>query len=412
MRIEAQRRNEVGKSLNGDEIALFFAGKPPTSTADTSYKMRSNKTFYYLTSLSCEGYILAVKPVGNGTESILFIEEPVYDKEKWVGKKLTKEDAKEISGVEKVMYLQDFEPFMAKIFLSGNTKKLMLDLDRLRYEDEVRPIEFFARDIRLKYPQIEIGSISPLIAQMRLIKSEDEIEKMRKAIDMTDEGIRAIYEKATAGVYQYELEAEFAYQIRRRGADGNSFETIVASGSDGVILHYVENNKQINDGDLVLLDLGAQYKEYAADISRTFPVNGKFTERQKEYYNLVLKAQMDVMKIMKPGTKFSAMNEEAKRSLAESLIKMGKIQKEEEVSKYYYHGVGHYLGLDVHDVGERDTTLQAGMVITCEPGIYVADENIGIRIEDDILITEDGNEVLSAKLPKTVEEIEKLLSQK
>ena len=213
-------------------------------------------------------------------------------------------------------------------------------------------------------------------------------------------------------MYEYQAESVFNYTITNNGADGNAFDTIAASGENAVILHHIENDSKVKKDNLILMDLGAQYNQYASDISRTLPVSGKFTERQKELYNIVLNTQKEVIKIMIPGTPFSKMNEIAKEFFAKELINLGLIQNEEEVAKYYYHGVGHYMGLDTHDLGSREVDLQPGMVITCEPGLYIAEENIGIRIEDDILITEKGNEVLSKAIIKEVDDIERFMSNR
>jgi Xaa-Pro aminopeptidase len=233
---------------------------------------------------------------------------------------------------------------------------------------------------------------------------------MQKAIDITRDGLKDIMKVLEPGVFEYQLESTFTHSIKMNGADRNSFPTIAASGGDGVILHYVENDKKIEDNVLVLLDLGAQYKEYAADISRTYPSNGKFSSRQKEIYDIVLKAQAATIEIMKPGAKFSVLNETCKKVLTEELTSIGLIKTEEELSKYYYHGVSHFLGLDVHDLGDRDIVLEEGMVLTVEPGLYIAEEQIGIRIEDDILITKDGNRNLSIDIVKTTEDIESFMA--
>lgn len=406
-----KRRSRLLNELEVGDIAVLFAGKAPKSTADSQYKLRTNKSFYYLTGLSSEGYVLALQRKRTEMREILFIEKPNYDIEKWVGRMLTIEQAKEKSGADEVMYLDQFENWLNGEIVTGEAGRVLVDADRYRANEPLSDVQIFARDIRDKYAGLQIGSVHTNIAEMRLYKSPAEIELMRKAIELTKVGILGIIDQTAPGKGENEIEAEFAYHIRKGGAQRTSFDTIAAGGGNAAILHYVDNNQKLVDGDLLLLDLGAQYAEYAADISRTIPVNGRYTDRQREYYNLVLKAQRDVMDIIKPGTHFSQMQETAIKSISESLIKMGKIEDPKDVSKYYYHGVGHYLGLDVHDVGSRDRILKPGMVITCEPGIYVADEGLGIRIEDDILITEDGHENLSADIPKSIEEIEKLMNK-
>ncbi len=410
MSIYVKRLEKLAKTLKKGETAIVFAGLAPESTADSSYRLRTNKNFFYLTGLKCEDYKVAVSCTEKGVKIRLFIEKPNYDVEKWVGRKLTKEQAKEISGIEDIDYTENFTAWLSGMIYSGDTEAVMLDIARYRYNDRERLEEEFAKSITGKYPHVRIGNISNVLASMRVIKEKHEIDQMREAINLTDIGVRRLYEVAEPGMMEYELEAEFAYQLARRG-EKNSFETIAASGENGVILHYVSNDNMLKDGTLVLMDLGSEYKEYAADISRTFPVNGKFTERQRQIYDIVLKAQADVIKVMKPGTKFEELNKTCKKSLLASLKKIGLVKNEEELAKYYYHGVSHYLGLDVHDVGPRDTELKAGMVLTVEPGLYIAEENIGIRIEDDVLITKSGNEVLSNMIPKDPDEIEAIMAE-
>ncbi|WP_291636688.1 M24 family metallopeptidase [Clostridium sp.] len=214
-----------------------------------------------------------------------------------------------------------------------------------------------------------------------------------------------------AGMREYELEAYFDFTLKSNGVTDFAFHTIAACGKNAIILHYDQNNSELEDGKLVLFDLGAQYKYYNADITRTFPVNRKFTERQKQVYNVVLRAQEAVRAIARPGILFSVLNETAKKVLAAGCIELGLINEASELSKYYFHGVSHYLGLDAHDVGSRDMKLKTGIIFTNEPGLYIEEENIGIRIEDDILITEDGCENLSKQIIKTVEEIEEFMEK-
>lgn len=410
MSIYVKRLEKFAKSLKKGETAILFAGRSPESTADSTYKLRTNKSFFYFTGLSCEDYKVAVSVTDKGTEIRIFIEKPNYDIEKWVGRKLTKEQVTEISGIGIVDYTENFNQWLHGQIQSGKIDRLMLDIARYRWDDRVRLEEEFAHTVQTKYPQVQIGSVATIIADMRVIKDKHEIEQMRKAIEITNIGIRRLYEICEPGMMEYELEAEFLYQLKKRG-EKNSFETIAASGDNGVILHYVTNDCVLEDGRLVLMDLGSEYREYAADISRTFPVNGKFTERQRQIYEIVLKAQEDVLKVMKPGTMFSELNRTCRESLLKSLKKIGLAKTDEELSKYYFHGVGHYLGLDVHDVGARDIALKEGMVITLEPGLYIAEEGIGIRIEDDILITKNGNENLSIDIPKLPDELEAIMAE-
>ena len=236
---------------------------------------------------------------------------------------------------------------------------------------------------------------------------------MRKAISITIEGVKELMKNSKEGIREYELEAYFDFVCKKNGVKDFAFKTIAAAGKNATILHYVTNDSKLKDGDLILFDLGAQYKYYNGDISRTFPINGKFTERQKEVYNSVLYVNQRIIEEMKPGVKFLELNSLAKSLIAKECIKLGLIENEKDVDKYYYHSIGHSLGLDTHDVElrNRDVILEAGMVYTVEPGIYIEEEGIGIRIEDDILITEDGNEVLTKDMIKTIDEIEEFMKK-
>ncbi len=405
---EAHRAQLEGFLEVGD-MAILFSGKAPKSTADAHYSFLPNKNFYYFTGCTQEHFIVAMVKTSKGLEATLFIEKPDYEIEKWIGRKLTSEAAEKLSGIHDVQYLEGFVSWVSKTVYNGKVERLFLDLEKMNWDESDSPASVFAGDFAKRYPFVNVKSLHYILCELRVLKSDEEVELVKKAIEITHIGIDALMKTIKPELYEYQLEATFQYQIRMNGAERCSFETIAASGGDGVILHYVENSKQIKDGDLVLLDLGAQYQQYAADISRTFPVNGKFTDRQKQIYNIVLKAQNTVIEAMKPGIPFEELNKVCQRTLTDELKKIGLIKEDSELSKYYYHGVSHYLGLDVHDIGSRNGLLKEGMILTVEPGLYIAEENIGIRIEDDVLITEKGNEVLSKQIPKTVEEIEAIM---
>ena len=405
---EAHRAQLEGFLEVGD-MAILFSGKAPKSTADSHYSFLPNKNFYYFTGCTQEHFIIAMVKTIKGLEATLFIEKPDYDIEKWIGRKLTREAAESISGIRDIQYLDGFVSWVSRTVYNGKVERLFLDLEKMNWDERDSPASVFAHDFTKRYPFVTVKSLHYILCELRVLKSDEEVSLVKKAIDITSIGIQEIMKALKNELYEYQLEATFQYHIRMNGAERCSFETIAASGSDGVILHYVENSKKLKDGDLVLLDLGAQYQQYAADISRTIPVNGKFTDRQKQIYNIVLKAQSAVIDAMKPGIPFEELNKVCQRTLTDELKKIGLIKEDSELSKYYYHGVSHYLGLDVHDIGSRNGLLKEGMILTVEPGLYIAEENIGIRIEDDILITENGNEILSSHIPKTVEEIEAIM---
>jgi len=404
------RKNLLDK-LEENSITLMFAGEAPYKSADETYAFTPNRNFYYLTGIDREKMILMLVKRNGKVEETLFIEKNDPVMARWVGEKMPEAEAKEISGIEDIKFVEEFEDTFGSILDRAKIDNLCLDLERQQFNISMNTSQRFAKVVIERYPYLTIKNIFHEIASLRLIKSKEEIELIRVAIDITDKGIKALMENSKAGMREYELEAYFDFTLKSNGVTDYAFHTIAAGGKNATILHYHENNSELEDGKLVLFDLGAQYKYYNADISRTFPVNGKFTERQKQVYNVVLRAQEAVTAIAKPGIMFSVLNETAKKVLAEGCIELGLIKEASELSKYYFHGVSHYLGLDTHDVGSRDIELKPGMVFTNEPGLYIEEENIGIRIEDDLLITEDGCENLSKQIIKTVEEIEEFMAK-
>ncbi|MFE6137145.1 aminopeptidase P family protein [Bacillus sp. NPDC057893] len=408
----AQNRERLVNTLPDESITILFAGQSPHMSADAHYKFVPNRNFYYLTGIDEPNIIFVLKKFGNSVEETLFIEKSDPVLEKWVGKTVSKEEAEQISGIKKVVYIESFEKTMTNTLFAENVKHVYLDLERREWKGtETKPLAF-AKHVREQYPHITIGNVYPDICELRVFKTEEEIEKIKEAIVVTQEGIYNVLKQAKAGIMEYELEAHFDFTLKSSGIKYHAFDTILASGKNATVLHYEDNDAQIQSGDLVLLDLGAQKDYYNADISYTFPASGTFSSRQKQIYNIVLKALKETTELIKPGLKFAALNEHTKKVLAEECKAIGLIQEDEELSKYYYHGVSHFLGLDTHDVGTyKDRVLEAGMVITIEPGLYIEEESIGIRIEDDILVTKDGYENLSKDIIRSVEEIEEFMSE-
>ncbi|HFK1744963.1 aminopeptidase P family protein [Bacillus cereus] len=407
----AQNRERLANTLPEGSITILFAGQAPHMSADAHYKFVSNRNFYYLTGIDEPNVIFMLKKVGSSVEETLFIEKADPVMEKWVGKTVSNEEAEKISGIKKVIYLDSFEKTMSNILFTENAKHLYLDIERRDWNGTETKTLAFAKHVREKYPHVTIGNVYPNICELRVFKTEEEIEIIKEAIAITKDGIYNVLKHAKAGMMEYELEAQFDFTLKSSGIKYHAFNTILASGKNATVLHYEDNDAQIQNGDLVLLDLGAQKDYYNADISYTFPANGTFSSRQKQIYNIVLKALKETTEIIKPGLKFAALNEHTKKVLAEECKAIGLIQEDEELSKYYYHGVSHFLGLDTHDVGTyKDRVLEEGMVITIEPGLYIEGESIGIRIEDDILVTKDGYENLSKDIIREVEEIEEFMS--
>lgn len=406
-----RNRNRLKVLLPDESLTILFAGKAPQKSADEDYAFVPNRNFYYLTGINEPNVILMMKKNGQTFEETLFIEKADPVMEKWVGKTVSKEEAENISGIKDIKYVDSFESFVAGNFFTNQAKQVCLDLERRGWSGAPTSTFLFAKHIREHYPHVTISNIYPEICDLRVFKTTEEIQKIKESIEITKEGIYNVLKNAKPGMMEYQLEAHFDFTLKYNGVRDYAFKTITASGKNATVLHYEHNNAQTKDGDLVLLDLGAQKDYYSSDISYTFPVNGKFTDRQKVLYNIVLKALKETTAMIKPGLPYADLNEHAKKVLSEECKKIGLIQEDSEISKYYYHSVGHFLGLDTHDVGSyKDRVLEPGMVITIEPGLYIEEESIGIRIEDDILVTEDGFENLSKDIMRETEEIEQFMA--
>lgn len=399
-------REKVLNKIKDNSLLILFAGKAPKKTADEKYPFTPNRNFYYLTGVDEEDHILVLSKLNGITKEYLFIKEIDPIREKWEGKTIRKEEVPNICEIEDVRYLGDFNSFIDRIILNKEEINLYLDLEKGNASYD------FLNEIKNKYYNINIKNIYNLIGSLRLIKTEEEVERVRKAISITIDGVNELMKNSKAGIKEYELESYFDFVCKKNGVKDLAFKTIAAAGKNATVLHYVTNDSELKDGDLILFDLGAQYKYYNGDISRTFPINGKFTDRQKEVYNAVLRVNEKVIEEMKPGVSFLELNKKAKEWIAEECISLGLMTSKEDVSKYYYHSIGHSLGMDTHDIEpeNRDVIFETGMIYTVEPGIYIEEEGIGIRIEDDVLITDNGYEVLTKGMIKTVEEIEEFMS--
>jgi len=406
-----ENRIRFMETIENNSMVILLAGKAPKKTGDELYQFTPNRNFYYLTGIEEEEHIVVLSKINNVVSEKLFLMELDLDKELWNGKTLRDNEGKDISGIKDVVYMKEFYPNINRIINGTLDINLYLDLERENIEEIDSPANVFAKEIKNKYPQVVIRSLSGKIAPLRMIKSEQEIAEMQKAIDITIDGVKSLMKNAKVGMMEYELEAYFDFECKTKGVKDFAFTTIAAAGKNAAILHYVENNSEIKDGDLILFDLGAQWNCYNADITRVFPVSGKFTERQKDVYEAVLRVNKAVIKKIAPGVDSKELNLWAKDLIAEECIKLGLIKEKSEVSKYYWHSIGHNLGLDTHDLGMhgREFIFKEGIVFTVEPGIYISEENIGIRIEDDILVTKDGCEVLTKNMIKEVNEIEEFM---
>ena len=379
------RRNKLFNLLDDNSVTILFSGIARKKSADENYKFVPNKNFYYLTGIEQENSILLLIKSDNAKQTFLFVDEKDEKIEKWIGYKLTLKEARDISGVENVAVRTTFDGKMLAFFESNDSTK-----ERIKHHLHVRDVH-------------------NLIGGLRKIKSEAEIELIREAIATTDLGLKHALLQLSAGKYEYNLRNSFEFAVFEDQDSNLAFDSIVAAGENATILHYPSQKDTIKKGDLVLFDVGAAKDYYSADISRTYPENGKFSELQKKIYEIVLNCNKQTAKFMRPGITLSEANEFAKNFLAAECLEKGLISSKEEISKVYYHSVSHFLGLDTHDFGSRDDKLVPGNVVTCEPGLYFKELGIGVRIGDDVLITEEGSEVLSDGIIKDVAAIEKML---
>jgi len=405
-------RRKLAARLEEGSSAVLFAGKAPLKRGDEYYPFSPDRNFYYVTGVERENCVFLMAKVAGGLQETLFIPRDNGILAKWVGANMTVEEAEEISGMTDIRPIDAFTDDFAQMVFRNNIAKIYLDLEHREWDDVLTPALRFAKELREKYPAMAVGDLYPIFGDLRLIKEPYELEKMRKAMDITRMGVEAMMANARPGMMEYEIEAHFDFTLMQHGAREKAFQTIAAAGERGTILHYTKNNGQTKDGDLLLVDCGAQVDWYNGDISRTFPVNGKFTERQKLVYNIVLGGQQKVIDAIRPGQPFSRLNEILEEHYLEALKEIGLVKTMADVAKYYYHGVSHYLGAETHDIGRyTERVLHPGMVLTVEPGLYIEEWGIGIRIEDDAMVTEDGCEIMTKDMIKTVEEIEAFMAK-
>ena len=405
-------RNKVFKRMLDNSVLILFAGHAPYKRGDEKYEFSPDRNFYYVTGIDRENQIIMFLKTESARSATLYIERDNGYLAKWVGANMTEDEARLESGIEEISYLDKFYGDLSDTVFKNNIKHIYIDLENREWDAAESESLKFANEFRKKYPAVDMIDAYPFFADLRMIKEPYELDLMRKAVKITTDGLEAMMKNARPGMYEYELEAYFDFMLTKNGVTDKAFKTIVASGERGTILHYSKNNCMTKDGDLVLVDCGAQYGWYCGDITRTFPVNGKYTPLQKQIYDIVLEGQRRVIETIRPGVKFSRLNETLKEFYFEELKNLGLVSSPEEVSKYYFHGVSHYLGAETHDIGRYgDRTLVPGMVLTVEPGLYIEEYGIGIRTEDDALVTENGCELLSDGFMKTTEEIEEFMGK-
>lgn len=412
------RRTTYASKVVEPSLSLFFSGRAPQRSADQNYLFSVNRNFYYLTGIDQQHVVLLIAKGANKTDSYLFIEPIDPVKALWDGAGLSFEEAAEIAqiDVKNVKPIDTLNLFISQLLstnrraLYGQVETIYLDLERQSDTSSQTPAQLFAQYLQKDYPFVSIKTNQMMLAEQRMIKDQSEIDTIKKAISITDEGLSRIMKHLAPGKTEFGMQAEYNYVLNYHRTTP-SFDTIAASGKNATILHYIENKDEIKDNTLLLLDLGVELDHYCSDITRVFPANGTFTERQKAVYEVVLEANKKTIEWLKPGVTLKEFNDFGKSILIEGAKKLGLIKEDSEIDKYYYHGLGHYLGLDVHDVGNYSLPIPEGALITVEPGLYIAEESIGIRIEDDVVVTKDGAINLSKQIIKEIKDIEAFMKK-
>lgn len=413
-------RESFAKKMEKNGIAIFHSNDEMPRNGDCFFPFRQDSDFFYLSGIDQEQSILVIFPdcPNPSYREVLFLRETNEHIKIWEGEKYSKENATKTSGVKSVFWIENFDNILKMlvdwadiIYLNANEN------ERAKLEVEPRNVRF-AHSIKSQFPDHQYERSAPLLTKLREIKSSIEVDIISTACEITKKAFERVLSFVKPGVMEYEIEAEITHEFIRNRANGHAYSPIVASGKNACCLHYTANNMECKAGDLILMDFGAEYANYASDLTRTIPVSGTFTKRQKEVYNSVLQVMKDATKQLTVGNNLKEYHKYVGRIMEEQLIKLGLLNKKDVdnqdpkkplYKKYFMHGTSHFLGLDVHDVGDRNTLFKAGMIFTCEPGIYIPEENLGIRIENDILITEQGPIDLMANIPREVEEIEEIM---
>jgi len=417
----SDNRHKFKNHLKSNSLAVFFSNDIMPTNADGSMGFKQNSDLFYLTGIDQEDTIFVIFPDvkdGKHTE-VLFIKETSDLIAVWEGAKLTKDEAKEASGIKNIYWHHEFDKvfktfaFQADNFYLNSNEHTRKSVETQSAEDR--------QNSRLKnlFPMHTVYRSAPIMHKIRAIKSTYEIELIQKACDITEKGFRRLLNFVKPGVFEYEIEAELIHEFIRNKSRGWAYGPIIASGKNACVLHYVENDKECKAGDVILLDVAAEYANYASDLTRALPINGKFSKRQNEVYNAVLHVKNEATKHLVPGNTFEKYNKTVGDLMTEQLLKLGLIKSDDvknqnpswpAYKKYFMHGTSHFLGLDVHDVGFFHEPMQAGMVFTVEPGIYIPEEGLGIRLEDDVLVTTAQALNLMKNIPIEADEIEALMN--
>jgi Xaa-Pro aminopeptidase len=418
-----KNRKKFMAKMKSKTLAVFNSNDIYPISADSTIPFQQHRDIFYLTGVDQEESILLLFPdaVDKNDREILFLRETNDHIKVWYGPKLTKKAAAELTGITNVQWLDNFDAVLKR--LAFQAKGIYINTnEHYRASTEVETREDrFIKKAKAMFPGHKFYRSNPILQRLRSVKEDEEIAQIQKACDITEAGFRRILDKVKPGIMEYEIEAEFAHEFLRKGSKGFAYTPIIASGDSANILHYIENDAEVKDGDLILLDVGAEYGNWASDMTRCIPANGKFSPRQKEVYNAVLRVKKQAAKMLKPGVIWKEYQEKVGRIMEKELIKLGLLTEEDiknedpawpAYKKYFMHGTSHNMGLDTHDYGLLEEPMQAGMVFTVEPGIYISEEGIGVRIEDDYVVQEKGEPInLMANIPITVEEIEALMAK-
>ncbi len=401
----AKNRTQLLEKMKTGSVLVLFSNEQFPGNGDQYLSLRQNSDLYYFTGILQEKtcLLLSKDKLGN-TQELLFILEPDKKTEVWEGKKLSKQEAENISGVSEVVWTSLFEEAL-KDFVNQNETLYLLGTEAYNLPYKYHLHQRWKEKLSKEFPNKEIESPRAMINALRLIKSEEEIKMMQKAVDITDLAYRRVLSASAPGMMEYEIEAEISYIFRKNGANGHAYQPIIASGLNACGLHYVKNNAPLGKNDLLLMDFGADLNYYAADLSRTIPVSGKFTERQKQLYSIVLEVQKKSIELYVPGNTINLVNEKTKAWMSEALKREGI---KGDLKDLFPHGTSHFLGIDVHDVGAKDTVFEPGMVLTCEPGLYLEEERIGIRIENDIVVGDKPFDLMRNVI-REIDEIEEAM---
>lgn len=415
-------RVRLMEQLQPNSIAILNANDVYPTNADGTMPFCQNSDLFYLTGVDQEESILLLYPDAPDASlrEVLFVRETNEHIAIWEGAKLTKEQATSLSGIKNVKWLQDFEAILGQAMKQADRVYLNRN-EHLRADNPVDTRDNrFTKKLKKAYPLHQYERLAPITGKLRQIKHEEELVNMRKAAWITEQGVRRLLEFIKPGVGEWEIEAELAHQFMKRGSRRFAFQSIIASGKNSCVLHYVENDQICQDGDLVLMDIGAEYGNYNCDITRVFPINGKFTPRQRQVYEAVKRVGEAAFEIMRPGIFKKEYEQKVGKIMEKELIGLGLLTAEDVANqnpaipayrRYFMHGCSHFLGLDVHDVGEANPIIAPGMVYTIEPGIYIREEGIGIRLENDIYVGETENVNLTAAIPIEPDEIEQLMAK-